>query len=207
MGYNDPSGHCGESVMSGNANVGTIARDVVCWEILAEAAGATVAVTGGTAAPIVFIAAGAYVYENSTWQLPTVAPLQPETLPDDGFTVSIPVPGSTTLTSPQVLTSSSGSDTVGVGSANGERAGKGFTKTGKQTVVEQNKEANSGVTRCENCGVVTIPAQKSQSGIAPPVNETQVDHIIPRVYGGDGSPGNGQLLCRSCNRQKSNNLQ
>lgn len=36
----------------------------------------------------------------------------------------------------------------------------------------------------------------------PPPAETQVDHVIPRVKGGDGAPPNGQVLCRDCNNKK-----
>jgi hypothetical protein len=93
------------------------------------------------------------------------------------------------------------------GTSGGERAGKSFTKKGKQTVIDANKAVHEGLTVCESCGVETVPAQQSQRGITPPLNETQVDHIHPRSRGGDGSPSNGQLLCRQCNLRKSNNLQ
>ncbi|WP_171037351.1 SpvB/TcaC N-terminal domain-containing protein [Pseudoalteromonas phenolica] len=92
------------------------------------------------------------------------------------------------------------------GTSGGDRAGKSFTKKGKQTVIQRNKEQNGGVTKCESCGVETVPAQKSQKGVTPPKNETQVDHIHPKSKGGDGSPSNGQVLCRSCNREKSDKV-
>ena len=90
--------------------------------------------------------------------------------------------------------------------AGGGRAGKGFTRKGKQEVIERNKAANEGRTVCENCGVETVPAQKSQRGVTPAGNETQVDHVYPSSRGGSGTPDNGQLLCRGCNRAKSDQV-
>lgn len=58
----------------------------------------------------------------------------------------------------------------------------------------------------ESCGVETVPAQRSQRGVTPPPNETQVDHIYPRSRGGDGAPENGQVLCRACNMAKGDKL-
>lgn len=89
------------------------------------------------------------------------------------------------------------------GSMDGARAGKGFTKKGMQQVIDANKAANNGQTVCANCGTQTVPGKKSQRGVSPPRNETQIDHIILKSKGGDGSPSNGQLLCRTCNRSKS----
>ena len=88
----------------------------------------------------------------------------------------------------------------------GDRSGKGFTRKGKQEVIKQNAEKNGGVNRCENCGVKTVPAKQSQRGVKPPRNETQVDHIDPKSRGGQGRPPNGQVLCRGCNRAKSDKM-
>ncbi|HDS1578972.1 TPA: HNH endonuclease [Stenotrophomonas maltophilia] len=92
------------------------------------------------------------------------------------------------------------------GSAGGPRAGKDFTPAGKREVVQKNEQANGGQTTCEGCSVATTPAQQSQRGISTPKNETRVDHIIPKSKGGDGSPSNGQVLCSSCNIDKSNKV-
>lgn len=89
------------------------------------------------------------------------------------------------------------------GTANGERAYMRFTPKGKQEVRAENAQKHEGENRCENCGVTTVEAQKSQKGVTPPGTETQVDHIIPRAKGGNGSPSNGQVLCRECNNEKS----
>ena len=98
----------------------------------------------------------------------------------------------------------SGGSATKAGAAGGSRARKPFTAAGKRDVIDANRAANNGLTRCENCRAETVPAARSQSGVSPPPSETQVDHIIARSRDGDGSPPNGQLLCRTCNRQKSN---
>lgn len=90
------------------------------------------------------------------------------------------------------------------GTAGGPRAGKPFTRAGRREVIEANRQANEGVTRCANanCGIETVPAQRHTRGVRPPGNETHVDHKIRRRDGGDGSPSNGQVLCRDCNLDK-----
>ncbi len=85
----------------------------------------------------------------------------------------------------------------------GKRSGMPFTKKGKATVKQDNADRNDGKNRCENCGAETVPPQQHQKGVTPPGNETQVDHVVPKSKGGDGDPENGQVLCRDCNREKS----
>jgi len=85
-----------------------------------------------------------------------------------------------------------------------DRSGKDFTKAGKEVVKEINKQKNEGKNICEGCKQETIPSKKSEPGVKPPGNETQIDHIVPKSKGGRGNPDNGQVLCRSCNRAKSN---
>lgn len=85
----------------------------------------------------------------------------------------------------------------------GPRTGKPFTRKGKAVVKQDNANANEGRTRCEGCGVETVPPQKHEKGVTPPPNEAHVDHKVPRSKGGDGSPENGQVLCRECNLEKS----
>ncbi len=91
------------------------------------------------------------------------------------------------------------------GTRGGKRTGKNFTGKGKKDVIEENRARNDGDVLCEYCGVKTVPAQKSQKGVTPDTRETQVDHIIPKAKGGDGSSTNGQVLCRKCNRAKWDN--
>ncbi len=95
---------------------------------------------------------------------------------------------------------------VNKGTSGGERSGKDFTAKGKAEVISANKAANGGVVVCEGCGVKTVPAKKSTKGVTPPSNETQIDHIHPKSKGGDGSPANGQVLCRGCNRKKADKI-
>jgi len=83
------------------------------------------------------------------------------------------------------------------------RAGKDFTEKGKREMINENKQSNGGKTVCQHCGVETTPGQKSQKGITPNKNETNVDHKIAKSKGGEGSPENGQVLCRNCNIDKS----
>jgi 5-methylcytosine-specific restriction endonuclease McrA len=82
------------------------------------------------------------------------------------------------------------------------RAGKAFTQKQKQIVKQKNAQENDGKNRCENCETETVPAKKHEKGVTPPLNETQIDHKIPRVKGGPGEVDNAQVLCRDCNLKK-----
>ena len=89
------------------------------------------------------------------------------------------------------------------GAAGGERAGKDFTKKGKAEIDAANAEKHGGSNACDNCSQSVVPGQRSERGVAPPGNERQRDHIIAKSKGGDGDPSNGQILCRTCNLNKS----
>ncbi len=91
------------------------------------------------------------------------------------------------------------------GGAPGSRSGKNFTPKGKDIIKDANKAKNNGKLKCEECGVTTVKSKKSKSGITPNRREAQIDHRNPKSKGGSGTPENGQVLCRGCNRKKSNN--
>jgi len=91
---------------------------------------------------------------------------------------------------------------TGLGAAS--RAGKAFTKAGKQVIKEKNAAKNAGKMKCENCSQDVVPGKQHQKGVTPPENEAHVDHIQPKSKGGAGSPENGRVLCRSCNLSKRN---
>ncbi|WP_329601776.1 HNH endonuclease family protein [Paraburkholderia antibiotica] len=89
-------------------------------------------------------------------------------------------------------------------------AGKNFTKTQKNNIYEQNMANNGGVLRSDVDGTELVMPSKSQSGVTPPSNEAQIDHIVPKnpadpnTTQGTNSYSNAQVLSRTQNRQKSN---
>lgn len=93
-----------------------------------------------------------------------------------------------------------------VGAAGGPRAGKDFTPAGKEQVWNENIASNGGQAVCESCRIPVVRPLQSKKGVTPPGNQGEVDHIHPKSKGGNGSPDNGQLLCRDCNCAKSDNL-
>jgi len=94
-----------------------------------------------------------------------------------------------------------------IGGWGGPRAGKPFTSTGKQVVINRNAALNEGQSTCVSCGRPTVPATQSQSGVTPAGDETRVDHIWPQSKLGNGDPEtNGQVLCFDCNAEKSDSM-
>ncbi len=88
----------------------------------------------------------------------------------------------------------------------GSRKGKDFTPAGKRQVKHDNSDRNNGQMKCEKCGKDVNPAIKHEKDVSPPNNEAHVDHKIPKSKDGSGTPENGQILCRTCNLEKSNKL-
>ncbi len=88
----------------------------------------------------------------------------------------------------------------------GKRPGARFSQKKKEAIKRQNAQENEGKNRCENCDVETVSPKKHTKGVTPPLNETHVDHKIPRAEGGGSEPENGQVLCRDCNLKKGASL-
>lgn len=71
---------------------------------------------------------------------------------------------------------------------------------------------NGGVLRSDLDGQELVMPRKSQSGVTPPPNEAQIDHIVPKkpadsnIQQGTNSYNNAQVLSREQNRKKSNSL-
>lgn len=86
----------------------------------------------------------------------------------------------------------------------GSRPGQDFTPAGKDEVKQNNATQNGGNAHCASCATPLVQPQKSESGVRPPDNEAQVDHVVPKDKAGSGDPSNGACLCRACNRAKSN---
>ena len=79
-----------------------------------------------------------------------------------------------------------------------------FREGGKEVVKGQNKIANGGKMKCANCKREVKPAKQHKRGETPPKNEAHGDHKVAKSKGGRGNPDNGQVTCRTCNLEKSN---
>jgi hypothetical protein len=80
-----------------------------------------------------------------------------------------------------------------------DRAGKDFTKAGKDAVKDLNAAENGGKMKCTTCGADVESGVKHETGVTPPDNEAHVDHIKKKREGGSGTPKNGRVRCRKCN--------
>lgn len=86
-----------------------------------------------------------------------------------------------------------------------------FPDSVKQAALQANTDENGGVVKCAECDTTCVQPQKSMKGVTPPQNEWQFDHIDPKKpKDPNATPGtdtldNCQILCRKCNRKKSNN--
>jgi HNH endonuclease len=88
------------------------------------------------------------------------------------------------------------------GTAGGDRAGKKFTKKGKREVIKGRAQETGGNPSCVDCGNDTNDTKKTEKGDKRDPRERNVDHIIDRANGGDGSPSNGAVRCFECNNKK-----
>ncbi|AEE51479.1 RHS repeat-associated core domain-containing protein [Haliscomenobacter hydrossis] len=121
-------------------------------------------------------------------------------------TVAVGVHGTMTATTgaQNLVKATSGDDDNNKDKA-GSRAGKPFTPKEGGKVIDANQKKYDGKIICEGCKVETTKPQKSQKGVTPPKTDRQIDHIKPKSKGGSGTAENGQVLCRDCNRKKSDN--
>lgn len=65
---------------------------------------------------------------------------------------------------------------------------------------------NNGQLRSDKTGKLLEQPQKSMKGVTPPKNEAQIDHIVAKANGGANSFSNAQVIERSANIAKSNQL-
>ncbi|MBN1765676.1 MAG: hypothetical protein JW860_10495 [Sedimentisphaerales bacterium] len=90
--------------------------------------------------------------------------------------------------------------------------GKNFTQAQKRNIIQENINRNNGVLRSDLSGEQLVLPKKSQIGVTPPLNEAQIDHIVPRkpilpnIEQGTNSYKNAQVLSRIENRIKSNKI-
>jgi hypothetical protein len=75
-------------------------------------------------------------------------------------------------------------------------AGKEFSATQKNTIIEDNLSRNNGVVRSDLSGNILVKPQQSQRGVTPSPNEWQIDRIEPKSQGGSNSYSNAQVLSR-----------
>jgi hypothetical protein len=81
--------------------------------------------------------------------------------------------------------------------------GKKVTADQKAAIYARNRQQNAGLLRDDVTGEVLVEPQKSVSGVTPPQNEAQIDHIQPRSKGGSNEYDNLQVASRKANRAKS----
>lgn len=82
--------------------------------------------------------------------------------------------------------------------------GLAFSKKTRETALDRARD-DDGRVRCQNgdCNVLCTKPKKSMSGVTPRQDEWQFDHKKPRAKGGTDSLRNCTVLCRKCNRAKS----
>jgi hypothetical protein len=71
---------------------------------------------------------------------------------------------------------------------------------------EANRAQNNGELRDDVTGEEMVDSAKSQSGVTPPANEAQVDHVTPQSKGGTRAFDNLKLRTRQNNRAKSDSM-
>ena len=85
--------------------------------------------------------------------------------------------------------------------------GKNFTRNQKEKILSENKTRNGGVIRDDRTGETLVRPERHQSGVRPPSNEAQIDHVDPRSLGGPNSFRNAEVRSRANNIAKSNKVE
>ena len=80
------------------------------------------------------------------------------------------------------------------GSTGGPGAGKRFSPTTQQAIVDENAAANGGTVRCVYCG--------DKVTNEPGPNKVNIDHVDAKANGGNNTQANGQVTCQYCNQSK-----
>jgi hypothetical protein len=78
------------------------------------------------------------------------------------------------------------------------------TKTQREFRKAESEYNHNGRLIDEDNGNVLVDGKKHKSGVRPPDNEAQIDHVYPKSKGGDGTLNNLQLKGRKDNISKSN---
>ena len=92
----------------------------------------------------------------------------------------------------------------------GAKARRDFTPRQIRTFNRLNRSRNDGQLLDDETGEPLVPGAQSRSGIKPPPNEAQVDHILPKnpadplAEPGSNSSSNARIIARWRNREKSN---
>ena len=89
------------------------------------------------------------------------------------------------------------------GSSGGPTASQSTTRSQRDAIRAENERLNSGVQRCEDCGVLTIEPIAVPRGGTVPRNQSQIDHIDDRVGGGNTTDANLRNTCAGCNNDKA----
>jgi RHS repeat-associated protein len=81
---------------------------------------------------------------------------------------------------------------------------KPFTRRQHREALAANRAANQGVLRSDRSGRILAQPQQSKRGRTPPINEANLDHVVPMDAQGTNSYRNLQILARDENLTKRN---
>jgi hypothetical protein len=93
-----------------------------------------------------------------------------------------------------------------IGAIGSIRSGRVYVPGARFSPSTKSTTAKNADNKCEFCGKDTVAAKKSETGVTPPKNEGQTDHVVPASKGGTNSPDNAAHTCRECNIKNSDTL-